>query len=238
MAVVTALTAQNTQRVFGVHLPPRDFVAAEIDAIFDDIDVHAVKIGMLGSGEIARTIADRLQRRSAPSTVVDPVLVATSGDALGTADLVDVLRDELLPLAILITPNLPEAARLADRPAPTNVEGMQHLAERLHALGARAVLVKGGHLTGAEATDVFFDGKSHRLFTQPRVETGGETHGTGCTLASAIAAYLARDFALADAIEAAKKYVTQALQASGKLRVGHGAAPVDHLYAFRPRLDE
>jgi hydroxymethylpyrimidine/phosphomethylpyrimidine kinase len=114
---------------------------------------------------------------------------------------------------------------------------MQHLAARLHALGARAVLVKGGHLTGAEATDVFFDGTSHRLFTSPRIEIAGDAHGTGCTLASAIAAYLARGFALADAIDAAKKYVTQALQASGELRVGHGAVPLNHLYALRPRLD-
>jgi hydroxymethylpyrimidine kinase/phosphomethylpyrimidine kinase len=114
---------------------------------------------------------------------------------------------------------------------------MQHIAERLHALGARAVLVKGGHLTGAEATDVLFDGRSHRLFTSPRVGAAGDTHGTGCTLASAIAAYLARGFALAGAIEAAKKYVTQALNASGELRVGHGAVPLNHLYARRPRLD-
>jgi hydroxymethylpyrimidine kinase/phosphomethylpyrimidine kinase len=237
MAAVTALTAQNTQRVLRVHLPPADFVAAEIDAIFDDIEVHAVKIGMLGSGEIARTVAETLRRRDAPSIVLDPVLVATSGDALGTPDLTDVLRDELLSLAVLITPNVPEAARLADRPAPTDVVGMQHLAERLHSLGRRAVLVKGGHLAGGEATDVFFDGRSHRLFTSPRIDIAGEMHGTGCTLASAIAAYLARGFALPEAIEAAKKYVTQALSASGELRVGHGAVPLNHLYARRPRLD-
>jgi hydroxymethylpyrimidine/phosphomethylpyrimidine kinase len=237
MAVITALTAQNTQRVLRVHLPPADFVAAQIDAIFDDIDVHAVKIGMLGSGEIARAVADRLKQTHAP-IILDPVLVATSGDALAASDLLDVLRDEMMPLAMLITPNLPEAARLAARPAPMDVDGMQRLAERLHALGARAVLVKGGHLVAAEATDVLFDGKSHRLFTSGRIETAGDTHGTGCTLASAIAAYLARGFALADAIDAAKKYVTQALRASGELRVGHGAAPVNHLYALRPRLDE
>jgi hydroxymethylpyrimidine/phosphomethylpyrimidine kinase len=237
MAAVTALTAQNTQRVLRVHLPPADFVAAEIDAIFDDIEVHAVKIGMLGSGEIARTVAESLRRRDAPGIVLDPVLVATSGDALGTPDLADVLRDEVLSLAVLITPNLPEAARLADRPAPTDVVGMQHLAERLHSLGGRAVLVKGGHLTGGEATDVFFDGRSHRLFTSPRIGIAGETHGTGCTLASAIAAYLARGFALAEAIEAAKQYVTQALNESGELRVGHGAVPLNHLCPPRPRLD-
>jgi hydroxymethylpyrimidine/phosphomethylpyrimidine kinase len=236
MAVVTALTAQNTQRVFHIHLPPANFVAAEIDAIFGDIDVHAVKIGMLGSGEIARIVAGRLKQRRMP-IILDPVLVATSGDALGTPDLVSALRDELLPLALLITPNLPEAARLADHPVPTDIEGMQHLAERLHALGARAVLVKGGHLTGAEATDVLFDGRSHRLFTKPRIDTAGGTHGTGCTLASAIAAHVAKGFAVGDAVEAAKRYVTEALQASGELRVGHGAAPLNHLYALRPRLD-
>jgi hydroxymethylpyrimidine/phosphomethylpyrimidine kinase len=236
MAVITALTAQNTQRVLRVHLPPADFVAAQIDAIFGDIDVHAVKIGMLGSGEIARVVADRLKQRRVP-IILDPVLVATSGDGLGTPDLVDALCDELLPLATLIAPNLSEAARLADRPVPTDVAGMQHLAERLHALGARAVLVKGGHLTGAEATDVFFDGRSHRLVTSPRIQTARETHGTGCTLASAIAAHLAKGFAVEDAVEAAKRYVTEALQASGELRVGRGAAPLNHLYALRPRLD-
>jgi hydroxymethylpyrimidine/phosphomethylpyrimidine kinase len=236
MAVITALTAQNTQRVFRIHLPPADFVAAEIEAIFGDIEVHAVKIGMLGSVEIARIVADRLKQRRVP-IILDPVLVATSGDALGTPDLVSALRDELLPLATLITPNLPEAARLADRPVPTDIEGMQHLAERLHTLGARAVLVKGGHLTGAEATDVLFDGKSHRLFTRPRIDTARETHGTGCTLASAVAAYLAKGVALGTAVEAAKRYLTEALQASGELRVGHGAAPLNHLYALRPRLD-
>jgi hydroxymethylpyrimidine/phosphomethylpyrimidine kinase len=236
MAVVTALTAQNTQRVFRIHLPPADFVAAEIDAIFDDIDVHAVKIGMLGSGEIARAVAGRLKQRRVP-IVLDPVLVATSGDILGTADLVDALREELLPLATLVTPNLSEAARLTDRPAPRTMDTMQHLAERVHALGARAVLVKGGHLAGTQATDVLFDGKSHRLFTSPRIETAGDTHGTGCTLASAIAAHLAKGLAIEEAVEAAKRYLTEALQASGELRVGRGAAPLNHLYALRPRLD-
>jgi hydroxymethylpyrimidine/phosphomethylpyrimidine kinase len=236
MAVVTALTAQNTQRVLRVHLPPADFVAAQIDAIFDDIDVHAVKIGMLGSGEIARIVADRLKRKSLP-IVLDPVLVATSGDALGTPDLVDVLRDELLVLATLVTPNLSEAARLADRPAPHDMAGMQRLAERLHSLGGRAVLVKGGDLVGAQASDVLFDGKSHRLFTSPRIDMAGATHGTGCTLAAAIAANLAKGLALGDAVEAAKKYLTEALRASRDLHVGHGAAPLNHLYGWRPRLD-
>jgi hydroxymethylpyrimidine kinase/phosphomethylpyrimidine kinase len=238
MAAVTALTAQNTQRVLRVHLPPADFVAAEIDAIFDDIQVHAVKIGMLGSGEIARMIAETLRRRDAPSIVLDPVLVATSGDALGTPDLTDVLRDELLSLAILITPNLAEAARLADRAAPRDVEGMQRLAERLHSFGARAVLVKGGHLTGVAATDVLFDGTSYRLFTNPRVEAARETHGTGCTLASAIAAHLAKGFALGDAVAAGKRYLTEALRASGELRVGHGAAPLNHLHDLWPDAQE
>lgn len=237
MAVITALTAQNTQRVLDVHLPPADFVAAQIDAVFDDVEVHAVKIGMLGSGDIARVVADRLMRRNVPSVVLDPVLVATSGDALATHDLVDILRHELFPLAKLITPNLPEAARLAKCPAPSDVEGMQHIAERLHGLGARAVLVKGGHLTGPEAIDVLFEGKSHRLFTQERIVTAHETHGTGCTLASAITTYLARGFALDDAIGAAKRYVTGALQSSPQLRVGRGATPLNHMYALAQRLD-
>jgi hydroxymethylpyrimidine/phosphomethylpyrimidine kinase len=195
-----------------------------------------VKIGMLGSGDIARAVADRLQQIRAP-IVLDPVLVATSGDALAAPDLVEPLRERLMPLATLITPNLPEAARLADRPVPRDLREMRQIAEQLHALGARAVLVKGGHLTGAEATDVLFDGTSHRLFTGPRIQTAGDTHGTGCTLASAIAAHLAKGFAIEEAVEAAKRYVTEALQASGELRVGRGAAPLNHLYAPRPRLD-
>lgn len=236
MAVVTALTAQNTRGVSRVHLPPADVVAAQIDAIFDDIDVHAVKIGMLGSSEIARVVADRLKQKPLP-IVLDPVLVATSGDALGTPVLVDVLRDELLPVATLVTPNLSEAARLADRPSPRDTGGMQQLADRLQSLGARAVLVKGGHLAGAEASDVLFDGKSHRVFAAPRLDTAGATHGTGCTLAAAIAANLAKGLALGEAIEAAKKYLTEALRASRDLNVGHGAAPLNHLYGWRSRLD-
>jgi hydroxymethylpyrimidine/phosphomethylpyrimidine kinase len=236
MAIVTALTAQNTRGVSRVHLPPADVVAAQIDAIFADIDVHAVKIGMLGSSEIARVVADRLKQKPLP-IVLDPVLVATSGDALGTPDLVDVLRDELLPVATLVTPNLSEAARLTNRPSPRDMAGMQQLADRLHSLGARAVLVKGGHLAGAEASDVLFDGKSHRVFAAPRLDTAGATHGTGCTLAAAIAANLAKGLALADAIEAAKKYLTEALRASRDLNVGHGAAPLNHLYGWRSRLD-
>jgi hydroxymethylpyrimidine/phosphomethylpyrimidine kinase len=240
MAVVAALTAQNTQGVLRVHLPPADVVAAQIDAVFDDIDVHAVKIGMLGSSEIARVVAARLKQKPLPRElpiVLDPVLVATSGDALGTADLVDALRDELLPLASLVTPNFFEAARLTDRPLPRDIAGMQQLADRLYSLGARAVLVKGGHLAGAEASDVFFDGKSHRVFAAPRLDTAGETHGTGCTLAAAIAANLANGLAVGDAIEAAKKYLTEAMRASRDLHVGHGAAPLNHLYGWRSRLD-
>jgi hydroxymethylpyrimidine kinase/phosphomethylpyrimidine kinase len=237
MAVVTALTAQNTQRVSGVHLPPADFVAAQINGVFDDIEVHAVKIGMLGSAEIARVVATLLERRHPRFIVLDPVLVATSGDALGTPDLLDVLRKNFMPLATLITPNLCEAARLAGLATPSDVEGMQHLATRLHTLGARAVLVKGGHLAGGQATDVLFDGTSHRLFTSVRIETVGETHGTGCTLASAVTAYLARGFAIGEAVEAGKRYLTEVLQASGELRVGHGAAPLHHLYALPSRLD-
>ncbi len=237
MAAVTALTAQNTQRVLALHLPPADFVAAQIDAIFDDIDVHAVKIGMLGSAEVARAVAKNLERHRPPFIVLDPVLVATSGDSLAMPDLVDALRQELFPLATLITPNIPEAARLADAPAPIDIAGMQRIAERLNAQGARAVLVKGGHLTGADATDVLFDGTSHRLFRSERIPTAGETHGPGCTLSSAIAAYLARGLTLAEAIDAAKAYVTEALRASSALRVGHGAKPLHHAHAPRTPLD-
>ncbi len=241
MAVVTALTAQNTRGVVGIHVPPSAFVGAQIDAIFADVSVAATKIGMFGSGEVARLVADRLAGRLPMALVLDPVLVATSGDSLGTPDVVAAIRDRLLPLATVVTPNLSEAARLADRPVPRDEDGMRALAERLHALGAPAVLVKGGHLGGPEARDVLFDGTCHRVFWAPRVATRN-THGTGCTLSSAIAAFLAHGETLADAVSAAKDYLTGALARSDELRVGGGHGPVHHFHALwtptLPRSDD
>ena len=230
MAVLTALTAQNTRGVTAVHVPPADFLTAQIDAIFADIEVAAIKIGMLATGEIARVVGERLARYPDVPVVLDPVLVATSGDSLGAPDVVEAMRRHLLPRAALITPNLAEAARLAEMPMPVDETAMRALAERLHALGARAVLVKGGHLPGKDAVDILFDGAAHHVLRALRVDTRN-THGTGCTLSSAIAAHLATGMGLVDAVRAAKSYLTEALADSRQLTVGGGHGPVHHFHA-------
>jgi hydroxymethylpyrimidine/phosphomethylpyrimidine kinase len=227
MAAITALTAQNTQGVSGVHVPDASFIAQQIDAIFIDVRVDAVKIGMLGSPEIVKAVAQALARHKPAHIVLDPVLVATSGDSLGAPGVVEAMREHLFALASLITPNLPEAARLAEAPLPADLAGLEDLAIRLSRQGARAVLVKGGHLSGAMAEDVLFAGGKVSRFSAPRVETRN-THGTGCTLSSAIAAHLARGMALDDAVRAAKDYLTDALRASEALDVGQGHGPVHH----------
>jgi hydroxymethylpyrimidine/phosphomethylpyrimidine kinase len=231
MAVITALTAQNTQKVSAVHVPPVDFVAAEIDAIFADIEVAAVKIGMLGSGAVVAKVAERLAFYKPPIIVLDPVLVATSGDSLGSDDVVEALWTHLIPLATLITPNGPEAARLTGGAEPEETADMEKLTADLLARGAKAALVKGGHLKSGKAEDLLAYGKTRRLYSTPRIETKN-THGTGCTLSSAIATYLAQGYPLEDAVAAAKSYLTHALKAAETLHVGHGHGPLNH---FAPR---
>ena len=228
MAAITALTAQNTRGVIGVHVPPADFLAAQIDAIFADVEVHAVKIGMLANGEIARMVAARLAAHKARNIVLDPVLVATSGDSLGAPGVVEAILDALFPLATVVTPNLPEAARLADAPEPSNFDGQRCLALQLARRGP-AVLVKGGHAQDvADAVDflALSDGTVQR-YSAPRVATKN-THGTGCTLSSAIATRLAQGAPLAQAVADAKAYLTQALRHANELTVGHGHGPVHH----------
>ncbi|MGH6837108.1 MAG: bifunctional hydroxymethylpyrimidine kinase/phosphomethylpyrimidine kinase [Methylocella sp.] len=231
MAVITALTAQNTQGVRAVHIPPASFAAAQIDAVFEDIDVAAVKIGMLASAAVVEAIADRLAFHKPRFIVLDPVLTATSGDALSAADLSKAIVQHLFPLATLVTPNFSEAACLSNHAIREEREGMRRAAARLHARGAKAVLVKGGHLSGATSDDLFFDGASYRLFSGPRVVTRN-THGTGCTLSSAIAAFCAQGFELGEAIGAAKAYLTRALAAADQLSAGHGPGPVNHFHEF------
>lgn len=233
MAVVTALTAQNTRGVAAVHVPPPVFVAEQIDAIFTDVAVAAVKIGMLADAAVVEAVADRLGTFNAHDVVLDPVLVATSGDSLGTPGVVEAMRRALFPLAAVITPNLPEAARLADRPIPADLAAMRDIARALGDAGAKAVLVKGGHLGSERAVDVLFDGHAIEEFEAAWVDTTN-THGTGCTLSSAIAAYLALGHELPDAVGRAKGYLTLALQASGRLRVGGGHGPVHHFHAAWP----
>ena len=232
MAAITALTAQNTRAVRGVFMPAASFVADEIDAIFEDIDVAAVKIGMLGSAGVVEAVAARLAIYRPAVIVLDPVLAATSGDALAELGVERAVVERLFPLATLITPNFEEAVRLSGegfRPV-NNIRA----AERLHRLGARAVLITGGDGSDDTADDLYFDGAEMRVFSAPRVATRN-THGTGCTLSSAIAAYLGLGFALENAIAAAKAYVTGALQAADKLQVGRRHGPLNHFFELWTR---
>lgn len=230
MAVITALTAQNTQGVSAVHIPPPEFVAAQIDSIFADIRVDAVKIGMLANGTIARVVAERLRHHSAENIVLDPVLVATSGDSLGSPDVVEAMLKALFPLATLVTPNLPEAARLTGSGLPLNRADMEACARTLLGIGAKAVLVKGGHLPGELAADLLAHAAENRWFEAPRIATKN-THGTGCTLAAAIAANLGKGLELAAAVSIAKTYLSGALAYGSALDVGRGNGPVNHFFA-------
>jgi len=228
MAVITALTAQNTHSVAAVHLPPADFVAQQIAMIFADIDVAAIKIGLLPTGEIVEAVASELARQKPCPIVLDPVLVATSGDRLSAGDVPAALVKYLFPLATLVTPNISEGARLADCPSPEDLAGVRLLATSLLQKGARAVLLKGGHLEGGPADDLLIEAAGETLFSAPRVKIASETHGTGCTLSAAIAAHLAKGLDLVEAIRAAKAYLTGALGAAHDLSVGKGAAPLNH----------
>jgi len=229
-SVITALTAQNTQGVAAIYDVPPEFVAAQIDAVFSDLAVGAVKIGMLARAPVITAVAAGVDRWKQSQVVLDPVMVATSGDRLLAPDAIDVLKKELLSRARIVTPNLPEAAALLDtQPAATEAE-MRAQGERLLALGAQAVLMKGGHGAGAESVDLLVDRTGATRLAVPRVATKN-THGTGCTLSSAIAAGLAKGQDLATAVRAAKDYVTAAIAAADRLAVGKGHGPVHHFHA-------
>lgn len=227
-SVVTAITAQNTRGVAAVEDVSASMVAAQMEAVFSDLDVRAVKIGMVSRRETIAVIADGL-RRFDRLAIVDPVMIATSGDRLLQADAIAVLIDELLPLALVATPNLPEAALLTGRPIAENEAEMARQAEALMKTGARSVLVKGGHLTGGEATDFFFDGQTLLRLPASRIETHND-HGTGCTLSAAIAACLASGQPLAEAVRAAKHYLHGAISAAVGLKIGQGRGPVHHFH--------
>lgn len=229
--VVTALTAQNTRAVTGVHPVPTTFIARQLDTLFADLRIDAVKIGMLGTARIVEVVAARLRAHGVVQLVVDPVMVAKSGDRLLAADAVAALRKSLLPMARVITPNLPEAADLLGAAAPGSVAEMRDMARKLRRLGPRIVVLKGGHLDGPESADIVDDGERQILITAPRVVTAN-THGTGCTLSAAIAALLPRYEDPFDAIRAAKRYLTAAIARSGELEVGQGHGPVHHFHAL------
>jgi hydroxymethylpyrimidine/phosphomethylpyrimidine kinase len=231
-SVITALTAQNTRGVTAIHDVPPEFVTAQLDAVFDDIEIAAVKIGMLSRPEVIVAVAEGLERHRAGNIVLDPVMVAKSGDRLLREEAVGALKERLLPLATLITPNLPEAGVLLDIEPAREQAGMTLMAKALRALGPRAVLVKGGHLEGPESIDVLDDGSGEaEVLVAPRIATR-HTHGTGCTLSSAIAALLAHGEDLRESVRTAKAYLTDALRAADQLRVGHGHGPVHHFHAL------
>ncbi len=230
MSVVCAVTAQNSIGVQGSWELPPPAVRAQLDSVLSDIGVDAVKTGMLGSAGIVVTVAEALASVRAP-IVVDPVVLSKHGDRLLAPDAIADVKDRLLPLATLVTPNLPEAALLTGVPADDEA-GMVAAAEAMRALGPRWVLVKGGHLPG-EPVDLLFDGESRWHFSAPRVDTR-HTHGTGCTLASAIASYLARGTDMVEAVGRAKEYVTGAIRAGFSL--GDGIGPVDHAWKWRGKV--
>ena len=230
-SVITALTAQNTRGVTGIHDVPPDFITAQIEAVFSDLAVNAVKIGMLSRPAAIETVAAGLDRYGQHTVVLDPVMVAASGDRLLAPEAIDVLRRVLIPRALVITPNLPEAAALLDAPIARNETEMREQGERLLALGPRAVLVKGGHGSGAESVDLLIEPTAFVRLAADRIATQN-THGTGCTLSSAIAAGLAKGLGLTEAVGAAKTYVTDALAAANRIKIGSGHGPTHHFHAW------
>jgi hydroxymethylpyrimidine/phosphomethylpyrimidine kinase len=227
MAAITALTAQNTLGVQAVSVVPADFVKKQIESVFADIAVDALKIGMIGAPDNAVAIAETLSRAKARNLVVDPVLAASAGHDLGGDVLAAPLRGKLFPLARLVTPNLIEAALLAGERMAATPGDMRALALRLHGLGAPAVLVKGGHLPEGDAFDLLYDGADFTEFSAPRVATRN-SHGTGCALSSAIAALLGQGRELVEAVSEAKAWLTRALEAGADMRIGAGHGPPHH----------
>ncbi len=232
-SVITALTAQNTTGVQAIHDVPADFVSAQIESVFSDLAVGAVKIGMLSSPGTIRAAAERLRRHAGGIPIVlDPVMVATSGDRLISEEAVATLRETLMPLAVVVTPNLPEAATLLGEPTAATENEAVAQARRLRAAGAKGVLIKGGHAEGTESVDHLLteDGPLRR-FAAPRVATRN-SHGTGCTLSAAVAAGLARGLDLNAAVAQAKAYITAAIAAADSQPVGKGHGPVHHFHAL------
>jgi hydroxymethylpyrimidine/phosphomethylpyrimidine kinase len=227
-AVLTALTAQNTKGVYGIHTVPADFIAAQIDAVFADLNIGAVKIGMLGNAEAAVAVAAALDRHKPRHVVLDPVMVASTGADLLRADAMDALR-AVIARASMITPNLFEAAALLDAPLARDEADMQAQAQKLLVLGPGAVLIKGGHSGGTESVDLLVEADGTARFAAPRVATKN-THGTGCTLSSAVAAGLAKGLSLNAAVRDAKAYVSAAIAAADRLEVGAGRGPVHHFH--------
>jgi hydroxymethylpyrimidine/phosphomethylpyrimidine kinase len=226
MSVVTAVTAQNTEEVTDVFELPTSIVAAQIDAVFDDFDVAAVKTGMLSSAAIVEIVARMLKPQNVTNLVVDPVMISKSGHLLLKPDAINAIKGQLFPLALLVTPNIHEAQQLSGIEIKTLADA-RRAAKIIHGFGCKHVLIKGGHLPTDRATDLLYDGRFFNVFKGEFIDTP-HTHGTGCTFASAIAAHLAQGKSVNDAIQAAKTYLTEAIRHS--LAIGHGTGPTNHFY--------
>lgn len=231
MSAITALTAQNTTGVRAIQESTPEFLKQQIDAVFEDIFPDAVKIGMVSSSELIRVIAERLKYHKAKNVVVDPVMVATAGSSLIKTDAVETLIKELLPISVLVTPNIPEAEILAAMPI-SDKKDMVKAAETIGNAYGCAVLLKGGHSIN-DANDVLFENGTIRWFECRRIDNPN-THGTGCTLSSAIASNLAKGFGLAESVERAKEYISEALAA--QLDLGSGSGPVKHNFDLKSRF--
>jgi hydroxymethylpyrimidine/phosphomethylpyrimidine kinase len=226
MSAITAITAQNTEEVTGVFELPLSIIAAQIDAVFDDFDVAAVKTGMLSSREIVELVAKRLKSQQVAHLVVDPVMISKTGHALLKDDAMDALKTHLFPFATVVTPNVHEAQQLSGIEIHTLADA-RRAAKVIYGFGCKHVLIKGGHLLSERATDLLYDGRFFNVLKGEFIDTK-HTHGTGCTFASALAAHLARERPVLDAVQAAKVYVTEAIRHS--LAIGHGQGPTDHFY--------
>lgn len=229
-SVITAITSQNTHGVSAIHPIPLEHIESQLDAVFTDLNIVAVKVGMLADSEIIKVVADKIRQYQPKHLVVDPVMVATSGDLLLETNAISILKQELLPLADLITPNLPEGAALIGGAVPQDEDQMGAMISELRALGAKAVLLKGGHLEkDDDSNDLLIMAESSELISAKRVATKN-THGTGCTLSSAIASYLAQGNRLHKAVYLGKQYISQAIANADKLEVGQGHGPVHHFF--------
>ena len=230
-SAITALTAQNTRGVSGINAVPAEFLRAQIDAVFGDMEVGAVKIGMVGQLAAIEAIANALEHWAPKHVVLDPVMIATSGQRLLAPDAVDALRTKLVPLATLITPNLPEAGALLDESVAGDEAAIEAQGKRLLALGCPAVLIKGGHARGSESIDYLVRAAATLALPAPRVATKN-THGTGCSLSSAIAAEFAKGATLESAVRNAKTFVSAAIASADRFTVGHGHGPIHHFHRF------
>ncbi|NOJ21504.1 bifunctional hydroxymethylpyrimidine kinase/phosphomethylpyrimidine kinase [Vibrio coralliilyticus] len=229
-SVITAITSQNTLGVSAIHPIPLEHIESQLDAVFTDLNVVAVKVGMLADARIIKVVADKIRQYKPAHLVVDPVMVATSGDLLLEQSAISTLKEQLIPMADLITPNLPEGAALIDGAVPENEDQMGNMIEELRALGAKAVLLKGGHLEKDDnSNDLLILAQTSELLSAKRFPTKN-THGTGCTLSSAIASYLAQSNRLHKAVYLGKQYISQAIAHADELNVGTGHGPVHHFF--------